>query len=86
MPTTPLTSPVPQVSHDIPRLDMRRVRGLLAEHRVQPAQFAAICGLSRAFTSTVLHEHRNAGRLTRLLMLQGLAQLGISAEEVRHAA
>ena len=74
------------VTQDIPKLDMRRLRGLLAEHRIPPTHFADTCGLSRAFCSTVLHEHRNAGRLTRLLMLQGLERLGIPAEEVCRAA
>ena len=66
-----------------PTIDVRRLRGLLAEHRIPHKDFAAACGLNPCFVSRVLAGGR-AGELARIKMARGVAALGLSTEsEVR---
>jgi len=72
--------------HDIPTLDMRRLRGLLAEHRITHTHFADTCGLSRAFVSHLLTGQRQPGQLACIKIARAMEALGLDGEEAHHAA
>ncbi len=65
-------------------LKMADLRSILAAHNVRPSTFAKACGMSRTHCSYILHEHREAGELTRYRLARGLAALGLESE-AQHA-
>ena len=69
------------------RIDMRRLRGILAEAQVSHTEFARMCALSRAYISTLLNGERRPGERAASKMRQGLVGLGLSLEsEARRAS
>jgi transcriptional regulator with XRE-family HTH domain len=78
-------------SKPVEPLDVRRLRGLLAEAQITHKDFAAACGLSRAFFSHVLAGRVRPGELARLKMARlkmahGLHVLGLDREVIPHAS
>ena len=65
--------------------DARGLRALLAAERITHNRFADACGLSRAFVSHLLTEHKQPGELARFKLARGMAALGLD-REVRHAS
>jgi transcriptional regulator with XRE-family HTH domain len=67
----------------MPVLDIRRLRGLLAEHRITHLQYAQACGLGRCYVSTILSGRNEPGELARFKMVAGLQRLGLESEARR---
>ncbi len=67
----------------MPSLDIRRVRGLLAEHKVTHKAFAKACGLGRPYTSTLLCGTQPPGELATFKLWMGLQRLGLDEEASR---
>ena len=67
----------------MPSLDIRRVRGVLAEHKVTHKAFAQACGLGRPYTSTLLTEKQQPGELATFKLWRGLQRLGLDQEAAR---
>jgi hypothetical protein len=65
-------------------IDVRRQRGLLAEHRMTHRRFAQACGLGRPYTSQILAGSVEPGEVARFKLVVGLQRLGLDLE-VRHA-
>lgn len=69
-------------------LDVRRVRGLLAEAQITHIAYARACRLSRVYLGHILSGRVQPGELATIKMWRGLAALGLSDEskEARHAS
>jgi hypothetical protein len=67
----------------MPPIDIRRLRGILAERRITHRQFAQACGLGRPYTSSILSESVTPGELAHFKLVAGLERLGI---EVPHGS
>ncbi len=64
----------------MPQFDARKLRMLLAEHRISHTRFAQVAGISRAYLSTLLTEHTPAGQLVTFKVHFGLRRLGLDGE------
>jgi transcriptional regulator with XRE-family HTH domain len=62
-------------------ISIRRLRGILAEEQISRAQFAAACGLSRAYVSLILSESMHPGELALMKMSRGIENLGLDRHE-----
>lgn len=71
--------------HDC-ELDMRRLRGILAEHRITHTHFASVCGLSRTSVSRFLAESHRPGKRARARLALGIQIMGLGGEEHREDA
>lgn len=64
-------------------LDIKRVRGILAEAQITHAEYAKACKLSRVYLSQILTGTVQPGELARIRMQRGLVALGLDREAVR---
>lgn len=62
-------------------IDPRRLRGILADARVNQSQYARACNLSRVHVCHILNGRVEPGELARIKLGNGLQQLGISLPE-----
>jgi hypothetical protein len=60
-----------------PSVDVRAVRGLLAEAQVSHADYARACGLNRVYVGRILAGRMVPGELARIKLMRGLAVLGL---------
>jgi transcriptional regulator with XRE-family HTH domain len=60
--------------------DARALRGLLAQERITGTHFARICGLTPAYVSHILTEHRQPGELARIKIARALEALGLDRQ------
>jgi hypothetical protein len=67
-------------------IDVARLRGILAVHRIRHNTFAREVRIGRAYFEFVLHGHGWPGELTRLRIAHALTRHGISVEEVARAS
>jgi transcriptional regulator with XRE-family HTH domain len=66
----------------MPPIDIRRLRGLLAERHITHRQLAQACGLGRPYTSSILSERVTPGELARFKIAAGLQRLGLEVPHV----
>jgi Helix-turn-helix len=66
-------------------LDVRRLRGLLAEHRITQTRLAEVSGLSPRYVSRILRGAIPAGELANIKLGRGIRQLGLESE-LSHAS
>ena len=74
------------MTHTSEPFDYRRLRGLLAEAQITHKDFAAACGLSRAFFCHMLAGRVQPGELARIKIERGLETLGLDREVMPHAS
>jgi transcriptional regulator with XRE-family HTH domain len=61
-------------------LDVRRLRGLLAEAQVTHTAYARASQLSRAYVSNILTGRMKPGELARIKLARGLELLGLDRQ------
>lgn len=67
-------------------LDVRRLRGLLAEAQIKHKDFAKACGLSRPWFCHMLAGRVQPGELARIKIARGLRAFKLDQEAVRYAS
>jgi hypothetical protein len=65
-------------------LNVRRLRGILAEHCITQTRLAHASGLSTRYVCRVLHGH-TPGELATIKLERGMRQLGLESE-LAHAS
>ncbi len=66
-------------------IDVRRLRGLLAEAQVTTTEFARVCKLHRVYVGQILSGRVSAGQLARIKLARGMTSLGLD-REAQHAS
>jgi hypothetical protein len=61
-------------------IDVRAVRGILAEARVTHTVYARACGLNRIYVGQILSGRVYPGELARIKLERGLVALGLTLE------
>jgi transcriptional regulator with XRE-family HTH domain len=62
-------------------IDVRRLRGLLAETQVTHTQYARVCKLSRVYVGRILSGRVEPGELAAIKLRRGLKALGVDEDE-----
>ena len=67
-------------------IDVRRLRGLLAEAQIKHKDFAAACGLSRPWFCHMLAGRVQPGELARIKIARGLRAFRLDKEAMCYAS